>query len=43
MEPSGSLLEGLTSNFFALQQGVLLTAEEGVLSGTVRELVLQVG
>lgn len=43
MEPSGGLMEGLTSNFFALQRGVLLTAEEGVLSGTVRELVLQVG
>jgi hypothetical protein len=42
MAPDGSLMEGLTSNFFALQRGKLVTAEEGVLSGTVRELVLQV-
>lgn len=38
------LLEGLTSNFLALDgQGALVTADEGVLSGTVRELVLEVG
>lgn len=44
VSPSGSLLEGLTSNFFALSaEGAVLTADEGVLSGTVRELVLQVG
>ena len=42
MAPDGGLMEGLTSNFFALQHGKLVTAEEGVLSGTVRELVLQV-
>jgi hypothetical protein len=37
------LLEGLSSNFFVLQGGCLVTAEEGVLSGTIRELVLEVG
>lgn len=42
--PDGCLLEGLTSNFFVLSgEGAVVTAEEGVLSGTVRELVLEVG
>lgn len=39
----GQLLEGLTSNFFVLDsQGAVVTADEGVLNGTVRELVLEV-
>ena len=38
----GELLEGLSSNFFVLQGGAVVTAEEGVLAGTVRELVLEV-
>lgn len=38
----GSLMEGLTSNFFAvLEGGTVATAEQGVLHGTVREVVLQ--
>jgi branched-subunit amino acid aminotransferase/4-amino-4-deoxychorismate lyase len=42
--PEGLLLEGLTSNFFVLNaEGAVMTADEGVLSGTVRELILQVG
>ena len=42
--PEGLLLEGLTSNFFVLNaEGAMMTADEGVLSGTVRELILQVG
>lgn len=40
--PDGDLLEGLSSNFFALQDGAVVTAEEGVLGGTIREIVLQV-
>lgn len=44
VSPDGLLLEGLTSNFFVLSaDGAMQTADEGVLSGTVRELVLQVG
>lgn len=35
-------MEGLSSNFFAIQDGALLTADEGVLSGTIREIVLEV-
>lgn len=39
----GQLLEGLTSNFFVLGPGwEVQTAEEGVLNGTVRELILEV-
>lgn len=37
----GYLLEGLSSNFFAICSGVLWTAEEGVLSGVTRSLALQ--
>lgn len=40
--PDGQLMEGLSSNFFVLQGGALLTADEGVLGGTIREIVLQV-
>ena len=38
--PEGSLLEGLTSNFFAVSGGELYTAGEGVLRGITRSLVL---
>lgn len=42
--PDGHVLEGLTSNFFVLGADVAVhTADEGVLSGTVRELILEVG
>jgi branched-subunit amino acid aminotransferase/4-amino-4-deoxychorismate lyase len=37
----GSLLEGLSSNFFAVRQGVLHTEEERVLLGVTRGLVLE--
>lgn len=39
--PDGSLLEGLSSNFFAVVNGVIWTAEQGVLSGITRSLVLE--
>lgn len=42
-DTGGGLLEGLTSNFFVLQGGGVVTAEEGVLPGTVRQLILEVG
>ena len=38
----GSLLEGLSSNFFALRGGELHTEEERVLAGVTRSLVLEV-
>ena len=38
----GRALEGLSSNFFAVTSGVIWTAEQGVLSGITRSLVLEV-
>jgi branched-subunit amino acid aminotransferase/4-amino-4-deoxychorismate lyase len=40
LDAQGRLLEGLSSNFFAVIDGVVWTAEEGVLSGVTRGLVL---
>jgi len=37
----GELLEGLTSNFFAIRQGEIYTAEKGVLAGITRALALE--
>ena len=37
----GELLEGSQTNFYALQDGALWTASDGVLAGTVRNLVLR--
>ena len=42
MDAAGDLLEGLSSNFYALVGGALQTAEEGVLLGTVRAAALDV-
>ena len=36
----GRLLEGLSSNFFAIKSGVIWTEEENVLSGVTRKIVL---
>lgn len=38
----GCVYEGMTSNFFALLDGALYTAGEGVLLGSVRHVVLRV-
>jgi branched-chain amino acid aminotransferase len=38
----GHVLEGLSSNFFAVHNGDIWTAEKGVLSGITRSLVLEV-
>ena len=37
----GELMEGLSSNFFAIKDGTVYTAGEGVLLGTVREVVIE--
>jgi hypothetical protein len=43
MEPdTHRLLEGSQTNFYAMQHGTIYTAEEGILKGTVRGLVLEV-
>jgi branched-chain amino acid aminotransferase len=39
--PEGTVLEGLSSNFFGILDGELLTASEGVLPGITRSLILQ--
>lgn len=38
--PDGELLEGLSSNFFAVFNSTVQTAEEGVLLGVTRKMVL---
>jgi branched-chain amino acid aminotransferase len=40
VEPSGSILEGFSSNFYAVSDGVLMTAGEGVLEGVTRRIIL---
>jgi branched-subunit amino acid aminotransferase/4-amino-4-deoxychorismate lyase len=42
VDDRGAVEEGMSSNFFAVTNGVVHTADEGVLKGTVRELVLEV-
>lgn len=39
---TGEMLEGLSSNFFAVQGGSVWTAGKGVLPGTTREIVLDI-
>lgn len=39
---SGELVEGSQTNFYAIRDGVVYTAGEGVLAGTVRRLLLEV-
>jgi branched-chain amino acid aminotransferase len=42
ISPTGEILEGYTSNFYAVLDGTLRTAEAGVLHGISRYVVLQV-
>jgi branched-subunit amino acid aminotransferase/4-amino-4-deoxychorismate lyase len=37
----GRILEGLTSNFYAVKNGVIITAREGILLGVTRRYVLR--
>jgi branched-chain amino acid aminotransferase len=39
--PDGKVLEGLSSNFFGIRHGTLYTADEGVLPGITRSLILE--
>lgn len=36
----GSLLEGVSSNFYVVQEGALVTADQGILEGTVRNRIV---
>jgi branched-subunit amino acid aminotransferase/4-amino-4-deoxychorismate lyase len=40
-DAGGELLEGSQTNFYAVHDGALWTADDGVLAGTVRNLVLR--
>lgn len=42
LDPAGFILEGTSSNFYAVKDGVLWTAGEGVLEGVTRKIVLKV-
>lgn len=42
LDQDGFILEGTTSNFFAVKDGVLWTAGSGVLEGIARKIVLEV-
>mmetsp|Transcript_12386 Transcript_12386/g.14220 ORF Transcript_12386/g.14220 Transcript_12386/m.14220 type:complete len:305 (-) Transcript_12386:532-1446(-) len=42
VSPNGELMEGLSSNFFAIQDGAVHTAGDGILKGTVRQVILDV-
>lgn len=39
---NGNILEGLSSNFYGVRGDIVYTAEEGVLSGTTRDFILQI-
>jgi branched-chain amino acid aminotransferase len=41
VDAPGQILEGISSNFYAILEGVLRTAGEGVLEGITRHIVLQ--
>jgi branched-chain amino acid aminotransferase len=41
VNPQNELLEGLSSNFFAVKAGQLYTADEGVLAGVTRAFAIQ--
>ena len=40
VDPSGEILEGFSSNFYVVRDGVLVTAGQGVLEGVTRRIVL---
>jgi branched-chain amino acid aminotransferase len=42
VNPHGEILEGLSSNFFAIYKGEVWTAEEGVLPGVTRSIVMDI-
>jgi branched-subunit amino acid aminotransferase/4-amino-4-deoxychorismate lyase len=41
-DESGRILEGTQTNFYAIRDGAVYTAGDGILEGTVRRLLLQV-
>ena len=43
LDSQGGVLEGMSSNVFVVTDGRVVTPEKGILVGTVRNLVLEVG
>ncbi len=41
VDENGYLLEGMTSNFYAVRNGTLYTAGEGILEGIAQKIILQ--
>lgn len=41
VEPDGTILEGASSNFYGVRDGVVYTANEGILEGITRRILLQ--
>lgn len=41
LDSGGRILEGTGSNFYGVREGVVLTADEGVLNGVTRQIVLE--
>jgi len=42
LDPAGRILEGLSSNFWGVKEGVLWTAAEDILPGITRQILLQI-
>lgn len=42
LDGAGNLLEGTSSNFYAVMNDTLYTAEDGILPGTAQQIVLEV-
>jgi branched-chain amino acid aminotransferase len=42
LDKDGNLLEGMTSNIFVIKDNIIWTAEQGVLPGITRQVVLEV-
>lgn len=43
LDGHNGVLEGMSSNVFVVQDGKVITPDKGILVGTVRNLVLEVG
>lgn len=41
VEKDGTILEGASSNFYGIRDGVIYTADEGILEGITRRILLQ--
>lgn len=42
LDETGAILEGMTSNFFAVRQGTIYTASTDILAGVTRKILLEI-